>query len=187
MPIPDAPYLVTLGFDPPTFERLDRLRVRYFPPERNIVPAHLSLFHQLPGEEGDEIARVLADLARTIPPVPLTFPGVKRTGRGVMAVVEAPGLSTIRSSLARSFSGWLTPQDRQPFRPHVTIMNKAEPAEAAQAFEELRATWSPFPGLGDRLILWRYLGGPWDEVDALDLHAQPEVVGSHPHTSDPEG
>ena len=45
------PFLVTLGFDEATFTRLEELRRRYFPPERNVVPAHLSLFHRLPPEE----------------------------------------------------------------------------------------------------------------------------------------
>lgn len=168
MPNPtDAPYLVTLGFDETTFERLDRLRARFFPPDRNIVPAHLSLFHHLPGDEAVEIVRALHDLARTGPPIELTFPGVRRLGRGVMAVIEARGLAAVQSSLARSFSSWLTPQDRQPFRPHVTIMNKAEPAEAARAFDELREGWTPWVGRGNRLLLWRYRGGPWEAVEAF--------------------
>ena len=176
----DAPLLVTLGFDPPTFERLDRLRARYFPPDRNIVPAHLSLFHHLPGDSDGEIARVLAEAARGPGPVPLAFPDVKRASRGVMALVEAPGLAAIRSDLARSFARWLTPQDRQPFRPHVTLMNKADRVDADRAFEELRASWEPWAGTGDRLLLWRYLGGPWEAVDAIEFEAEADPTASSP-------
>ena len=168
----EAPYLVTLGFDPSTFERLDRLRTRYFPPDRNLVPAHLSLFHQLPGDEGESIDRALFEATRGLPFLDVSFPGLKKTGRGMMATVEAPGLSALHSSLSRTFARWLTPQDRQPFRPHVTIMNKADRLEAEAAFEELRAAWSPWSGIGDRLILWRYLGGPWEEVESYDLTAK---------------
>ena len=188
IPIPSLdPYLVTLGLDPAAFERLDRLRARYFPPDRNVVPAHLSLFHQLPGDAGDQIGSTLRQVARSSPPVALTFSVVKRIGRGVMVVVEAQGLAAIRSVLAGSFSGWLTLQDRQPFRPHVTIMNKAEPAEAGRAFEEIRSAWAPFAGSGVRLLLWRSRGGPWEEVDSFDLLGVPVAGDPNLSASRPEG
>ena len=164
-----APYLLTLGFDAPTFERLDALRARYFPPGRNQVPAHLMLFHLLPGDEWEAIDRAVAGVVASSPPVPFGFPVVKRIGRGMMLLAEAPGLAAIHASLARTFDRWLTPQDRQGFRPHVTLMNKAEPAEVAAAFGELQATWPGWAGRGDRLILYRYLGGPWDEVETYPL------------------
>lgn len=164
-----APYLLTLGLNSPTFERLDALRARYFPPEWNQVPAHLMLFHQLPGEEWEAIDRAIAGVAASSPPVPLGFPVVKRIGRGMMLPAEAPGLAAIHASLARTFDRWLTPQDRQGFRPHVTLMNKSEPAKVAAAFGVLQATWPGWTGLGDRLILYRYLGGPWDEVETYPL------------------
>ncbi len=160
----DPPFLITLGFDPATFGRLDELRHRYFPPERNQVPAHLSLFHQLPGDEWDSIDSTLDRLARASSPIPIRFKGVKPTGRGVMIVVDAPGLPALRSELAKTFARHLTAQDRQPYHPHVMIMNKADRAEADQALAEIQPTWSPWSGVGDRLILWRYLGGPWDQA-----------------------
>jgi len=177
----EAPFLVTLGFDASTFERLDRLRHHYFPPSRNLVPAHLCLFHQLPGHEAESIDETLLAVARSSPILPLRFPEVKRMGRGLMLPVEAPGLSAIRASLARSFDRWLTPQDRQPFRPHVTIMNKAERETVDAGFADLQPGWSGWTGLGDRLILWRYLGGPWEEVESYALTG--EVIGSSTNTS----
>ena len=173
MPATEAPCLVTLGFDRSTFERLDRLRSRYFPTALNQVPAHLSLFHHLPGDEGEAIDRALSGVANSSPIVPLAFPVVKRTGRGLMLPVEAPGLSAIQARLARAFARWLTPQDRQPFRPHVTIMNKADRDEVEAANVELRTAWSTWTGSGDRLILWRYLGGPWYEVESYALKGEP--------------
>ena len=158
------PFLVTLGFDAATFDRLDALRRRYFPPERNQVPAHLSLFHQLPGDDAESIGAALDRVARGHPPVPLRFGGVKPTGRGVLLATQAPGLAAIRNELSRAWERYLTPQDRQPYHPHVMIMNKADRDEVDRALHELQATWSPWTGTGDRLILWRYLGGPWDEA-----------------------
>ena len=62
------------------------------------------------------------------------------------------------------FAPWLSAQDRQPFRPHVTVMNKAEKGEAGRVFAELVAGWEPWEGLGTSLLLWTYEGGPWDPV-----------------------
>ena len=159
-----GPFVVTLGFDPETFGRLDALRSRYFPPGRNFLPAHLSLFHSLPTGEGEEIGRTLAEVAAASGPIPLRFPGIFRLGRGVALRVEAPGLSAVHKRLATAFGPWLTPQDRQPFRPHVTVMNKAEKAEAELAFATIGAGWEPWEGLGTGLLLWTYEGGPWDSV-----------------------
>ncbi len=170
--MPARPLLLTLGFDRATFGRLDGLRARYFPPERNQIPAHLSLFHQLPGQEQGAIEDTLARAARSAGPIPLTFTDIKRMGRGLMLPVQATGLAPLRASLARSFAPWLTDQDRQPFHPHVTIMNKAERAEVDSALDHLRGDWQPWTGRGERLLLWRYLGGPWEAVEEYDLTGQ---------------
>ena len=163
--IPETPpFLITLGFDAATFDRLEALRQRYFPPERNQVPAHLSLFHQLPGGDFDAVDRELDRVARSHSPVELRFNSVKPTGRGVMLAVQAPGIVTVRNRLTDAFRRDLTPQDRQPYYPHVMLMNKAEKIDAARALDEIQAGFVPWAGTGDRLILWRYLGGPWDEV-----------------------
>jgi 2'-5' RNA ligase len=85
------------------------------------------------------------------------------------AVAEAPGLGASRARLAGAFAPWLTPQDRQPFRPHVTIMNKADRTSAARAFAELGAAWVAWEGRGESLLLWRYRGGPWEGVGEFAL------------------
>ncbi len=188
MPIAnEAPFLVTLGFDPATFDRLDRLRARYFPADRNLVPAHLSLFHHLPGGEGPAIDEALAEVARASGPIPLAFAHPKRTGRGMMVEVGASGLAAIRSAIARRFAAALTDQDRQPFRPHVMLMNKADRAEVDSAYAEIRATWAPWSGLGDRIILWRYLGGPWEEVESYELTGDVAPATSDLPSSPTEG
>lgn len=169
VPTTPPPLVITLGFDPSTFDRLDRLRSRFFPADLNVVPAHLCLFHQLPGDEREEVDQTLDEVARSCPVMPLTFGSPKRTGRGFALPVEAPGLGFIHSRLARAFAPWLSTQDRQSFRPHVTLMNKAGRAEVEEGLAEVRAIEAGWEGRGDRLILWRYLGGPWSEVESYDL------------------
>ena len=90
-----------------------------------------------------------------------------------MLVVQAPGIVAVHSELARAFAADLTPQDKQPYRPHVMVMNKAERDEADHALRAIQAGFAPWAGTGDRLILWRYLGGPWDEVASYPLVGAP--------------
>jgi hypothetical protein len=44
------PLILTLGLDRASFERFEALRRAHFPPALNRVPAHVTLFHHLPGE-----------------------------------------------------------------------------------------------------------------------------------------
>ncbi|RKH13447.1 2'-5' RNA ligase family protein [Corallococcus sp. CA053C] len=164
MPPPaEAPLLITAEADPESFARLDGLRRRYFPPERNLIPAHVSLFHHLPPRERPSVEAALEAAAGRGAPA-LHFGRLRRLGRGMAVDVEAPGLDAAHRELSRAFAEWLTPQDRQPFRPHVTLMNKASLEEATAAFAELGAGWNSFDGHAPALLLWRYLGGPWELV-----------------------
>src|SRR5438309_188402 len=135
----EAPLVLTLGFDPATHGRLQALRNRYFPPERNVVPAHLSLLHQLPGGEAPAVRAALATLAAATAPVPLRFAAPRKLGNGVALPVEAPELLALFGRLKAAFGPWLMPQDRQPFRPHVTVQNKAPREAVDRALAELMA------------------------------------------------
>ena len=55
------------------------------------------------------------------------------------------------------------------------------------AFEELQAAGSPWSGTGDRSILWRYLGGPRDEVELYDLSGEPSITSLIETSSRSEG
>src|SRR3954447_20532670 len=63
-----APLILTLGLDPETQAWLESMRRAHFPPARNLVPAHVTLFHALPGEHAAEIQGVLAAEAAALPP-----------------------------------------------------------------------------------------------------------------------
>lgn len=165
------PLLVTLALDPDTFELLNGLRTAHFPPARNIVPAHITLFHALPGAEEASLAVDLAELAARTPPVPLLFPRVRFIGRGVAVDVESPALVAARGELAQRWQPLLTPQDRQRYKPHVTIQNKAAPEAARQLFAELAETWQNHTGSGVGLLLWHYRGGPWEKAGSFRFGA----------------
>ena len=104
-----------------------------------------------------------ADLEDVRPCAPLRLQVTRSRllGRGVAFELVCPELVALRAELARRWAAWLTPQDRQGPRPHVTIQNKVTPPEARALKERLDATFVPFSARGEGWLLWRYLGGPW--------------------------
>jgi 2'-5' RNA ligase len=153
--------ILTLAMDGESFAYLDGLRRRHFPPERNVVPAHITLFHALPGEERALIVRELDGICRRQPRLTLQATGLRSLGRGVAFSFSAPALVSLRNELAREWRDWLTPQDSQRFAPHATVQNKASGDQARALLRELEAGFQPFEVRGEGLHLWRYLGGPW--------------------------
>jgi hypothetical protein len=156
-----GPIIVTALFDPADFAWLDRLRKAHFPPERNLVPAHLTLFHHLPPSLESELHQRLHGEAFTLPPPPAMLAEVMRLDRGVAFRVECAELDMIREELSEAFAGMLTPQDRGGWRPHVTIQNKVAPREAAALHASLSADFRPRPLGIAALASWRYDGGRW--------------------------
>ena len=164
-----APLILTLRFDAAAAVRLEALRRAHFPPERNHIPAHLTLFHALPGAEEAGVVAALAETCAATPPVPLRFTGLLPLGRGVALAAEAPALRSLRAALAARWSAWLTRQDAGGFRPHVTIQNKVAPEAARALLDALRPGFAPWDARGDGLLLWRYRGGPWEAAGSFDF------------------
>lgn len=162
-----APLILTLRMDTPSFERFDGERRRFFPPERNLIPAHVTLFHALPGEQEPMIVRHLADLAGQMDRFAFTASSLRSLGRGVAYEIDSPPLLAMRRALSAEWGRWLTPQDAQGYRPHVTIQNKVAPDEARALLKTLRAGFQPFGGTGTGLLLWRYRGGPWERAGSF--------------------
>lgn len=162
-----APLLLTLELAQPAQGVFQSLRERHFPPERNVIPAHVSMFHTLPGIERERIGKRLRAspieifAVRVEAPIPL--------GRGVAFRLLAPGLLSLRAELARDWAPWLTAQDRQGYRPHVTVQNKVTPEVARHTLARLQDGFTPFRTEGAALRLWRYLGGPWEALDTIPL------------------
>jgi 2'-5' RNA ligase len=157
------PLIVTAALPPQLQERFDRLRREHFPAERNHLAAHVTLFHQLPGEEVDAVA---ADLAAAVdrPEPVVEVAGVRFLGRGVAYELRSPELDAVRAGLARRWGPWLGPQDRARHRPHVTVQNKVDPGTARRVHTALAAGFAPETAVVPALRLWRYLGGPWEPI-----------------------
>ncbi|WP_152045601.1 2'-5' RNA ligase family protein [Aureimonas psammosilenae] len=166
-----APLILTLGFDERSFAFFDEARRRYFPPERNHIPAHLTLFHHLPGEDLADIAATLREVTVQMAALPLRVSGLVFLGYGSAYRLESPELTQVRKDLAARWAGRLTPQDAAGFRPHVTVQNKAPSREAKQLFAELQAGFQPFEATGTGLLLWHYRGGPWEAAGEFPFAA----------------
>lgn len=145
------------------FAWLDGQRRAYFPPERNQLSAHFTMFHALPPSAEAEVRRELARQTGQ-PPPRAEVAGLMNLGRGVAYRIVSDDLEAIRRSLADCFRGLLTAQDSQGWRPHVTVQNKVEPREAKALLGQLAAEFSPRPLTIAGLALHRYLGGPWERL-----------------------
>ena len=155
--------IVTAELAAPDLAWLDRLRRAHYPPERNRLPAHLTMFHALPPSlESD--ARHRLSLAAGQPPPRATLAGLMDLGGGVAFRVVSDDLDAIRAELADAFHGSLTAQDKGGWRPHVTIQNKVSNRDAQRLLEALDARFKPRPLVIAGLGLHRYLGGPWESL-----------------------
>ena len=160
----DRPLVMTAELDDATFEWLDELRRRHFPPERNLLAAHLTLFHALPGGCHDRVTRDLEAVTFARGAIEAVAARWVLLGRGVAMALEAPALVTLRAQLAGRLGDVLTRQDAAGLRPHVTIQNKVAPERARALKAELDARFEPVEVSIPALRLWRYDGGPWDHV-----------------------
>lgn len=151
------PLILTLRMDENSQEYFNVLRGKHFPEQRNHLKAHLTLFHHLKDNQHtiDAIKAILDEI------FDLQITGLKFLGAGVAFAVESGQLMKIRNQIAKALQGELTPQDRQGYRPHITVQNKVSPEKAKTLFEELKATFSPISITAHGLDLWQYLGGPW--------------------------
>lgn len=145
------------------FARLDALRRQHYPPDRNRVPAHLTLFRSLPPSAEEEVRRSIAR-AVSGPPPAAEIAGIMDLGGGAALRVRSPGLEAVRAELADEFRGLLTAQDQGGWTPHVTIQNKAEPRAARALLRQLSESFEPRPLGISGLQLVRYVDGKWEPL-----------------------
>ncbi|PSN14682.1 phosphoesterase [filamentous cyanobacterium CCT1] len=120
------------------------------------------MFHQLPGDREAAICHTLTTLCAQTEHFPLSLPSLRSLGNGIAISVNSPELMQLQKTLATTWDEWLIPQDRQGYRPHITIQNKVKPETARQLYEALDAQWQPMTGWGEGLLLWYYRKGPWE-------------------------
>ena len=163
------PIIVTATMGAADQRYFDNLRTAHFPPERNHLAAHITLFHQLPPSSLDELDRLLRAIAADTPAPAAHLREVYSLGQGVAYRIDSPDLLAIRDRIADRFIGMLTAQDRGTPRLHITVQNKVAPEAARKLLTELAAGFRPRPLKIAGLTAHHYLGGPWQPAFARNF------------------
>lgn len=140
------------------------LRREHYPADRNVVDAHITLFHHLPPAYLDEIKSRLSAITKEYPKPDALVSDVMLLGNGVAYRVLSEALMAIREELASGFQGLLIPQDQARPRLHITIQNKVEPSRAKALHRALSGDFTPLPLTITGLGAYYYRGGPWDRI-----------------------
>ena len=177
-----SPIILTLQVDDESQQRFEAARERWFPPKLNRVPAHLTLFHALPGEDRERVAREVAMICARQAPFPVQVAELIKLGGGMAYRLRSKRLDTLRADLARAFEGELTKQDASGFRAHVTIQNKVSRDTAAACRAVMEAEFAPWEATAEGVQIWSYEGGPWGALGAVAFARPPAA----PAVSDSE-
>lgn len=162
------PFILTAALPPDLAGFAEGLRRAHYPPERNHLHAHVTLFHSFAPSLLEELRSFLPRVAGEFAPPQGAVSGVMDLGRGTAIALEAPQLLILRGLIAEHFHGSLTSQDLHEPRPHITIQNKVTKHEARALQASLHPVLAPWAAKGwftfPALELWRYRGGPWERV-----------------------
>ncbi|MFZ4687808.1 MAG: 2'-5' RNA ligase family protein [Polymorphobacter sp.] len=171
--IDPRPLILIALFEPGVQARFEALRRAHYPAALNQVPAHVTLFHQLPGREIDAVRRRLKTICAEVAPPPVQVTGLRAQGQGVAFKLQSPVLEDVRAELAAGWDTLLIPQDRAGFRPHLTVQNKATPETARATLRALEAAFVPFASRFVAIALWRYCDGAWEALGSTAFRGKP--------------
>lgn len=159
-----APLLLTADLPRDVFAWAEGLRRAHYPPERNRVRAHVTLFHALPPSAEAELRRLVARITAEEPAPRAKITGLMPLARGTAYAIHCPMLSAIHENLGETLYGILGPQDRARRKLHVTIQDKVTPAEAKALQAELAAAFAPRDFSFAGLSMHKYLDGIWGDA-----------------------
>lgn len=158
------PFIVTAELPPDILRWADALRRAYYPPERNRLAAHVTLFHSLAPSLHRELPTVLARMSAECATPAAEIVGLMNLGGGTALAISSPAMLALRDELANTFHGVMTAQDLHPPKLHITIQNKVAPAMARDLQSNMEAGFVPrrfsFMGFG----LHRYCNPHWETV-----------------------
>ena len=158
-------YILTLRMDAESQASFSRMRELYYPPERNWIGAHLTLFHALPDDEAMWAA--MRGLAARYPAFRMEVTGLRSLGKGVAYRLSSPPLMELHAGLSALAQRSLTAQDRERFQPHVVVQDKVTPAAARELLGKLEREFVSFGVAAEGLDVWEYLGGPWRHRETM--------------------
>jgi len=159
-----APIIITAEMGKADQAWANSLRRAHYPADRNLVDAHITLFHHLPPNHLPEIKSRLAALAADYAAPLARVSDVMLLGKAVAFRVDSPELLGMRDDVADAFRGLLVPQDQAPPKLHITVQNKVEPSVAKALQVELSETFCPRPIIISGLAAHYYRGGSWEQI-----------------------
>lgn len=166
------PFIVTAELPPDILAWADGLRREHFPPERNKLTAHVTLFHAFAPSLREELRGVLSRTAAAYPRPHASIDGLLNLGRGTALAINSPAMLAIREEIAQHFHGALTAQDQHKPRLHITIQNKVTPQSARALQAGLGPAITPrefcFTGLGLHL----YLAPQWETLSTWSFRGE---------------
>ena len=162
--LPPTPFIVTGELPEDVFSWANGLRTEHFPPARNFLKAHVTLFHAFAPSLRAELLNFLPSLAGEFAPPAAEVTGLMDMGGGTALAIESHALLEIRNLIANRFWDMLTKQDQGGKRLHITIQNKV-PRDTALALQatlgpRLRPRKFAFTGIGLHL----YRNPTWEQV-----------------------
>ncbi|RYG02198.1 MAG: 2'-5' RNA ligase family protein [Chitinophagaceae bacterium] len=157
--------IITIILDEQSKTYFNELRTKHFPAELNYLDAHLTLFHNVPDEGW--VHKILSESSK-FPGFEMQISGLMHTGFGVAYKIESPELIALHKNLSENFKDVLIPQDRQKFRPHITVQNKVSAVESKALHKQLTSTFTPSTITALGVSCYRYLNGPWEPL--ADFH-----------------
>ena len=92
-----GPLIVTALLGPSDQAWFDRLRAMHFPPDRNQLAAHLTLFHAIPPMLEQELRQRLAAMAAELPPPRADVVGLMNLGGGTAFRIVSDDLEDRKS------------------------------------------------------------------------------------------
>ena len=152
----DVPFVLTVAIEENAFEFFNALRKIYFP-QGSTIDACLTLFHLLPNDPS--IIDTVEAVSKQYPTLLLQVSNPLLTGHGVAYEVKCDELVQLHQNLQGQWKAFLIPQDQEKLRPHITIQDKATPAEAKELLQFLEANFGAFAVQGTGLQLWESRNG----------------------------
>ncbi|MDR6511862.1 hypothetical protein J2792_002738 [Novosphingobium capsulatum] len=125
-----GPLVLTARLPAALFGQMEGLRRAHYPPERNHVPAHVTLFHALPPSAQGEVQRLASRVCAQTPPPAAQLAGLADLGTGTAVAVRSPALNAVHADLAEALQGLLGLADQGRPRFHVTVQNKVVRSDA---------------------------------------------------------
>ncbi|MCB2061092.1 MAG: 2'-5' RNA ligase family protein, partial [Novosphingobium sp.] len=120
-PLPrGAPLLITAELPEDVLSWADAIRRANYPPERNRLRAHVTLFHGLPPSADSEVRALLAEFSRRAAPE-ATVSGLMDLGQGTAFAIDSPAMVALHAELAERLHGLVQQKDARPLRLHITV------------------------------------------------------------------